>query len=288
MPTDDKPRKRGRPRQNEGAGYTVQALDRGLTVLAAIGEGDGPTASDLVAQTGLPASTVHRLLASLQSHGFIWQEPDTDRWRVALRSFLIGLAFARTRRLEVLGRQAMDALRRQTGETVLLAAAQGDGVTATAVLQTPEALRVVIDPGSPLSPHASAMGKVLVAHDMTLAAAVLSQPLPPLTATTISDPDDLVAGLGVIRQRGWAMDDGESSADVRAVAAAVKDHTGTCIAALGVIGPAPRLTPPMIPRVARLTTEAAEAMSVALGWPAPSVAHDTVDQTGPKPVSYQS
>jgi IclR family acetate operon transcriptional repressor len=280
MPTDDKPKRRGRPRQHEGAGYTVQALDRGLTVLAAIGESDGPTAADLTAQTGLPASTVHRLLASLQSHGFIWQEHETDRWRVALRSFLIGLGFARTRRLEVLGREAMEGLRRQTGETVLLAATQGEGVTATAVLPTRAALRVVVEPGSPLSPHASAVGKVLVAHDMTLAGAVLSQPLAALTAATISDPDDLVAGLGVIRQRGWAMDDGESGEDVRAVAAAVKDHTGACVAALGVIGPAARLMPPMIPRVARLTTEAAEAISFSLGWPSMASAPEGSVQAG--------
>jgi IclR family acetate operon transcriptional repressor len=270
MPTEEKPRQRGRPRKSDATNYTVQALDRGLMVLSAIGEGDGPTAADLVSETGLPASTVHRLLASLQSHGYIWQEEHTARWRVALRCFLIGQAFARTRRLETLGRDAMEALRRDTGETVLIAATEGRAVTVTASKPAPAALRVALETGASLPPHASAVGKVLLAHDMTLAGAVLGGTLARLTDATITDVDDLVHALDAVRQRGWALDDGESADEARGVAAPIFDHTGACVAALGVIGPAGRLAPPLIPRVARLTTEAALTISDAIGWRIPA------------------
>ena len=66
-------RKRGRPRSAnaETRNSTVLALDRGLTVLQALAKASSATLSDLALQVGMPPSTAHRILATLEKHQFV-------------------------------------------------------------------------------------------------------------------------------------------------------------------------------------------------------------------------
>jgi IclR family acetate operon transcriptional repressor len=253
MKTSEPRRTRGRPRQSEEAQAPVQALDRGLTVLSALAAHDGLTAAALGDETGLPASTIHRLLMTLQAHGFVSLDSDTARWRVGMRAFTVGLAFAQTRRLEALARPGMVHLRDMTGETVLLAARAEEAVTVTAVLPAPALVRVAIDPGAVLRPDQSAPGRALLAEDAAWAAAYAAEPR-------------LQAALRNVHERGWALDDEESAPGLRGAAAAVRDHAGRCIAAIGVMGPVDRLAPPILPRIGRFVREAATTVSLALGY----------------------
>ncbi|MFX4377541.1 helix-turn-helix domain-containing protein, partial [Acinetobacter baumannii] len=68
------PRKgRGRPRSLKAAlaGGSVLALDRGLTLLALLAEEDGLTLTELSRRSGVSGSTVHRVLLTLESRGFV-------------------------------------------------------------------------------------------------------------------------------------------------------------------------------------------------------------------------
>jgi DNA-binding IclR family transcriptional regulator len=95
---------------------------------------------------------------------------------------------------------------------------------------------------------------------------LLARPLERLSPHTIVDPVALVAQLGEIRIRGYAQTLEELEEGLNAVAAPVRGSDGDVVAALSVSGPAFRMRAVDLPRIARLTMEAAGAVSRRLGY----------------------
>ena len=63
---------RARPVAEEARAGQVQSISRALAILRALSEsGDGMTLSDVAQIVGLPASTTHRLLTTLQQERFV-------------------------------------------------------------------------------------------------------------------------------------------------------------------------------------------------------------------------
>src|SRR4051812_41134329 len=103
---------RGRPRSVKAAlaGGSVQALDRGLALLEILAEEDGLTLTELGRRSGVSASTVHRVLLTLESRGYVQHDTDRGHWLVGVAAFKIGSAFLRNRRVASMGRATMHAL----------------------------------------------------------------------------------------------------------------------------------------------------------------------------------
>lgn len=81
------------PASGAPAAGQVQSLSRGLTLLEYISESTGGIAlTDLALQAGLPNSTTHRLLMTLEQHGFVRQTGDLGLWVMLLMRLLLGAA----------------------------------------------------------------------------------------------------------------------------------------------------------------------------------------------------
>jgi DNA-binding IclR family transcriptional regulator len=97
---------------------------------------------------------------------------------------------------------------------------------------------------------------------------ILCQPLAPYTHKTITSADELHKQLAVIRQQGYAIDDGEMEEGVYAVAAPIYNRQGPMVAAVSVPSPTSRMTPERIPDIVQALKEAAKRISLRLGWTA--------------------
>ena len=88
-------RPRGRPKSlpNDAQGNTVQALDRGLTLLRALAKEGNVILTDLALRVGMPPSSAHRVLATLQKHGFVEFDESTQEWAVGVEAFRIGSSY---------------------------------------------------------------------------------------------------------------------------------------------------------------------------------------------------
>ncbi len=73
--------------------------------------------------------------------------------------------------------------------------------------------------------------------------------------------------LQLTRDRGYAIDDLEFAADIRAIAAPIFDHTGAAIAGLAVAGPASRMSLESAHALAPAVVSMARRISVKLGYP---------------------
>ncbi len=90
--------------------------------------------------------------------------------------------------------------------------------------------------------------------------------MPPLTATTITSPDELRAELAKVRAQGYAIDICERENGLFGVAAPVRDVAGRVIATISFSGPAERINTPLLPAWIEVLRQSADQISSVFGW----------------------
>jgi IclR family KDG regulon transcriptional repressor len=253
----------------------TQAVHRAISVLRAFSTEDMEMGvAEVSRKMGLHVSTTHRLLQSLVAEGLITQDPDTARYRLGVG--LIPLADL-ARQSNILPRIAEPHARhlaQQWGEAVNLDVFNHE-LHVMSVVQIPSSylLQVTADYITPMPPHCTSTGKVLLAYSPApLVQSVLAKGLVAKTRTTITDGAMLLKELEETRQHGYATNLGELEDGLHAVGAPVRDRTGQVIAALSMGGPAARISPEKLPAIAQAVIEAADLISHDLGWKTGSIA----------------
>ena len=134
-------------------------------------------------------------------------------------------------------------------------------------LESPQAIRMRSDIGVRKPAFCTAEGLAMLAFAPPSAVdEVIARGLKPRTRKTNTDPARLRAVLEEVRARGYAVEDEESEAGMRSVAAPIRNGSGEVVAALGVAGPTQRLSDGAVRRFAPQVVEAAETVSVRLGF----------------------
>jgi len=127
-------------------------------------------------------------------------------------------------------------------------------------VQSPLSVRSVAEVGRASAAHATAVGKVFLAHGGTIPAGQL----PAYTERTIVDHEVLQAEVAGVRERGWGQAVGEREDDLSAVAVPVLNPAGQLVAILGIQGPAVRFSPRVMRSAVELLMERADRISSAL------------------------
>ena len=263
-------RRRGRPRQSHAAEPAAinQALDRGLQLLEQLAAEEHPqTLSNLSTGTGIAASTLYRLLITLQRRGLVEFDSASQTWSIGIEAFRIGSAFRRRMNYLEASRQAMRELMTQTGETCNLGVLEGDDVVFLSQVETHHPIRAFFRPGTRGPRHASGIGKMLLAQlpDSTVQAWTENHALAPLTDKTIVNPLALVEELTKIKIRGWSLDDEESTLGMRCLAAPIFNEYGEAVAGVSISGPVTRIHDAMLSLLSKQVCHAARHITKAIG-----------------------
>jgi DNA-binding IclR family transcriptional regulator len=248
-------------KQSDGGG--VRAADTVLSVLEAVAWAGEPIGVTQVANAlGSPKGAIFRHLQTLVDRGYLVQDPDTNRYRLGSKAFLIAHlappAWDLARVLEPPMREARDA----TGLAVVLSTpAPAGGALVLAALHGTRPIEIGVRPGSELAPHASAQGKVFLAHG----ALPVPDALPRFTARTIADPNALARELAAVRRDGHATAPEEILLGVNALAAPVRDHRGAVAAAVALVGSIQHIAAPPDEELVRVVRAMAAMGSMLLG-----------------------
>jgi DNA-binding IclR family transcriptional regulator len=217
----------------------MATVERAVAVLHALG--DSPVdlgTNEIARRTGVHASTVSRLLATLARDELVTRAGDTGRFRLGPRLVELGNAALARVDIRELCRPHLAALTEATGETATLSVPYEQGTITVDFVQSPSSVRSVAQVGRPSVPHATATGKVFLAFGGTLPAGRLTS----YTSRTVTDRGALAAEVATIRRLGWARALGERERELNAVAAPVLAG-GALVAVLGLQGPAGRFGP---------------------------------------------
>jgi IclR family acetate operon transcriptional repressor len=207
---------------------------------------------------------VSRLLATLADGGLVEHVPGTGRYRLGLRLLQLGNAVLARLDLRELARLHLAALTESTGETATLSTPGEHEAITVDFVQSPSFIQSVAQVGRPSSAHATAVGKVFLAHGGRLPDGELRA----FTGRTIVDRAALAAEIEQVRRQGYALAVGEREDELHAIAAPVLDARGDLVAILGVQGPASRFGPGRMRTALDPLREHAAAISEALGRPA--------------------
>jgi DNA-binding IclR family transcriptional regulator len=115
--------------------------------------------------------------------------------------------------------------------------------------------------------HCTSTGKAILAFQPpAIIAKIIAQGLMRYTPHTISDSDELLNELALVRERGYAVDNEELSIGIRCVGAPIRNVSGRVFAAVSVSGPARKVPDSRIAGLAELVIHYADAISAQLGY----------------------
>lgn len=252
-------------------GTILRSVDHALAVLETFDAGTpelGVTA--LSGRLKLAKSTVYRLLSTLASRGYVYQNPATGKYRLGLKAFEVGSLAVSQLTVREAALPFLEKLRDATKETVHLGVREADAVIYIDKIETPLAIRMYSRIGRRAPLHCTALGKVLLAFAGPAEAGRMARrDLKRYTPNTITDPDVLAKELALVRERGYALDDEEFEEGLKCVAAPLWDYTGTVVASAGIAGPHIRITSDRLQELIAVVRETAAEVSARLGYRPP-------------------
>lgn len=222
------------PRQQDG----VRSVARALEILSLLGDRpSGISLRDALTATGLPKTTVLRLLQTLETHGLLWN--------VGSQTYVPGPALlhladvsADVWRLRTDLAEMLEDLAEQCHETVNIWVRRGLTRVCVTQAQAHRSLRHVIRVGDQLPLDSGASSKILLT-------AVSTDVLADVAAASTRDTgtlDALRTSVAAAQDRGWAISHGEREEGLSAVAVPIRSHGGATVAAITLSGPTARFT----------------------------------------------
>jgi len=219
-------------------GPQVPAADQTLRILRHLATRPAPVAASAVARDlGLPRSTVHHLLNTLASHGFVLHLREERRWALGTAASELAGGFARQQPLTRLGRPLVAVLADRLGESAHLGVLSASDVVYIVEERAPRRPALVTDVGVRLPAHLTATGRAMLAalpREQVRALYPSVSAFSTRTGRGPTRPGELRELLRSIRAAGHASEDGEVTPGTRSVGAAVLDTSGWPIAAFAV------------------------------------------------------
>jgi len=249
----------------------VQSLVRALTILQRLSElSCGSSLADLAREVGLPKSTAHRLLTSLESQRFVRFNRTDNTWAVGVRAFTVGASFVRGRDIRELADGAMQRLAREIRETINLSSidnVQYDNQLMYIGQARHNSAQASVVPGMIFPLYSTAAGKVMLAYGAEdyVAGYAASVQYRKRTMRTIMSAESLHREILAIRTRGYAIDDEENRPGIRCLAVVIFDENAAPRASLSISAPVDRLPQERFERLALQLRRTAEVISAELG-----------------------
>lgn len=246
------------------AAERVQSVDRVFKLLELLADGGASLSlSELAQRADLPMPTIHRLLQALIGQGYVRQEASR---RYALGPRMIRLGDAASRNLGAWVRPHLESLVQEFGETTNMAMLEGTACIYVAQVASAQTVRMFTEVGRVVPLHSTGVGKALLSElsDDGVVEMLGHTGMVRATPHTITTHPAMLAELGRIRKRGYAVDDGEHELGVRCIAVPIAGLPFP--AALSVSGPSSRVGPDdparMAPSLQRVASELAAAFGL--------------------------
>ncbi|HXF37091.1 MAG TPA: IclR family transcriptional regulator [Actinomycetota bacterium] len=223
----------------------IRSVHRASAVLRALGSGPPRMGvTELAERLGLAKATVHGLLRTLEAEELVERDPATGKYRLGPALLQLGNAFLDNHELRARSLLWAEALASRAVEAVRVGVLNGSSVLVVHHVFRPDDSVQILEVGNSIPWHACALGKAIVAYlGPDRRAALLEGPLPRLTGRTITERSLLGVELERVTRMGMALEDEEAIVGEGGIAAAVFDHLGEPVGAIGVAGPVERVFP---------------------------------------------
>ncbi len=193
-------------------------------ILQAISDSSsGMGVTDLSKRLKIGKSTVHGITAALEELGVIVRDPLEKKYTVGYTLLELGKKAYAKMDLKEITRKPMERLMEKIGETVFLGVLNGNRVTIVDVVESRNEMKITSPAGTRLPLLVGATGRVLLSQLEKEKAREIVQKigLTRYTSKSVADPKQFLREVAKAKEEGYAVDDEEYMAGVRAIAAPI-------------------------------------------------------------------
>ena len=215
-----------------------ESLRKALEVLELLAAKSPRGVTEIAAALGMQKSGASRLLKALGGWGYVAQDLKRGQYQSGPRVLALAEHHVHGDHLLRIAQPVMRELAQSTRASVHLGLVMGDRMMVAAKEPSPEQIQVTSRIGGTIVPHASALGKVLLAGlGEPERSAFLKPPLERFTERTIVEPRRLAKVLAEVRKRGYALEAGEEHPGVGCIGVPILGRAGRWVAGISVSGP---------------------------------------------------
>jgi DNA-binding IclR family transcriptional regulator len=202
--------------------------------------------AELANRAGVPKTTVHRWLGTLEAAGLVQRTPDGRHYELAPRAASLAFSILSNQPSGVIRHEIIRRVVEQVGEACNLTVLDGTEVSYLDRVESTWPLRISFQQGSRVPAYCSASGKLFLALMRAAKRDLILQTIKfeKLTENTIVDQQTLLRELADIRASGYALDRQEFMPGLVCIAVPilrVKERAQTCVAALAIQAPVTRM-----------------------------------------------
>ncbi|MET7280862.1 IclR family transcriptional regulator [Kribbella sp. NPDC005582] len=242
---------------------SVQSIERAAAVLRLLAVApNGLGVADVGNALGLAKTTVHGILRTLQQVGFVEQDHSGAHYHLSDAFGRLGESYLDPNELRSRAINWADSLAARSGEVVRVGRLVENKVVVVHHVFRPDDSDQDLDVGTTLPPHATALGKAVLAYDAS--GAGRPKRLEAFTTRTIVDGTKLAEELAAVRSRGWAGEFEEHTIETAGIAAPIRGLGGLVVGAVGLTGRIERICDSRLrPRAELITMVRATAEAIA-------------------------
>lgn len=183
-------------------------------------------------------SIVYRVLATFKEHGFLLQNPETQKYELGIKFWEYGQIVKSNLNISDLILPSMEKLAAKTGESIFLTWLDGLEGICVEIAESSRNVKFAVSIGSRTPLYAGASNKVIMAYlPIEKQEEIIALGLKEYTAQTILNPDELRGNLEDILQLGWCFSVGEYSDEIIGLAVPLFTGKGQVIGSLTVAAP---------------------------------------------------
>ncbi len=250
--------------------YLIQSVSNACDIMECFSiEEDELGITELARRLGLHKNNVQRLLATLEYRGYVEQSKISGNYRLGLKVFELSQVYTNQLHLLKQARPILEKVKETCNETTYVGDLRGGFVVYLMSEETTQSVRVVSRVGTRFYPHATALGKAILAFlpREEVEALFPEEDLPVFTPNTISKRSQLLEHLDEVREKGYALDMEEQEEGVRCVGVPIFNYTLKVIGGLSISGPITRFSPERLEsELIPVAMKAGQELSQRLGF----------------------
>jgi len=255
--------------QNGFHNMKLSSLDKSLRIIELMTENPrGLTLSHISDALNIPSSTVHHILSTFLSHGYVSKDPETKRYSLGFRFVSISKTILENLDVRQIAHDYLVKLHEKCRESVFLAVLRDAKIAYIDRINYLSGLSLATNVGFTTEPHATAGGKVLLSElsRQEWERIYRGSRLRRYGKNTITNLHELLKELEKVKKQGYAIDDEEYYEGVRCVGAPIRAG-GKIIAALSITGSVFSMTMERIKdELVGLAVETAKEISSQMKW----------------------
>ena len=227
---------------DEKSGNTIQSIETAFDIVELLRKKGGAGVTEISDELGIPVSTTHNHLNTLQQKGYLLQKEGD--YHVGLKFVYFGDHVKNQLDVYTVGEQYVNQLADETGEVANLLVENGGFGVYLKVVRGEDALDLDSYSRRREYLHCTAAGKAILAHESRekVDRIIKEHGLPEFTENTITDSEEFYTELEEIRNMGYAFDDEERLDGLRCVGSPLLNENDGVFGAISASGPTIRMS----------------------------------------------